>query len=401
MVSKAKPLYAFFHKYESEYGELSQIAKLEKRMAEVYPEDPRLATFAARYSAEGFDPTAVRIIVSPSKQMRPKSTGPLIMQSIEQPTSIQNSPRPHFVQEASPRPQYLQATNSPKRPFQIEDSDDLNRPRKLARGESPLKGAAGRRLDQQKRLQQGTPTWQSNAPPFVVPRDITFLLSIIPRADLYTSTKFSPEALVRLLRETIVPDFSTWKTARDQSQPPVQRYDGTRSNPIPPRPNLYPQQYGGQSNQYGDQGSGWQPSDGSQAQYQDPYATYPASGATHQRDAFSRPPAVHGLPPRPAVPLPLPVPSRSGYYVAADSDQENRVTPPPASACLPLVLPITNFGLPQDTIAEWRTSPDTNFSLRFDWITHSTFSIQILAEGSRMEWNFREGKHGFCEKFVF
>jgi cleavage stimulation factor subunit 3 len=329
MVSKAKPLYAFFHKYESEYGELSQISKLEKRMAEVYPEDPRLATFAARYSAEGFDPTAVRLIVSPSKQMRPKSTGPTIMQSIEQPSSIQNSPRPHYVQEASPRPQYLQATNSPKRPFQIEDSDDLNRPRKLARGESPLKGAAGRRLDQQKRLQQGTPTWQSNAPPFVVPRDITFLLSIIPRADLYTSTKFSPEALVRLLRETIVPDFSTWKTARDQSQPPVQRYDGTRSThiPPPPRPIAYPQQQqsGGQNSQYGDQGSGWQ-NDGSQPPYLDPHTSYP--GAAHQRDAFSRLPAVHGLPPRPAFPPPLPVPSRSGYHVVADPDQENRATPP-------------------------------------------------------------------------
>jgi cleavage stimulation factor subunit 3 len=329
MVSKAKPLYAFFHKYESEYGELSQISKLEKRMTEVYPEDPRLATFAARYSAEGFDPTAVRLIVSPSKQMRPKSTGPTIMQSIEQPSSIQNSPRPHYVQEASPRPQYLQATNSPKRPFQIEDSDDLNRPRKLARGESPLKGAAGRRLDQQKRLQQGTPTWQSNAPPFVVPRDITFLLSIIPRADLYTSTKFSPEALVRLLRETIVPDFSTWKTARDQSQPPVQRYDGTRSThiPPPPRPDAYPQQQqsGGQNSQYGDQGSSWQ-NDGSQPPYPDPHASYP--GAAHQRDAFSRLPAVHGLPPRPAFPPPLPVPSRSGYHVVADPGQEYRATPP-------------------------------------------------------------------------
>jgi cleavage stimulation factor subunit 3 len=329
MVAKAKPLYAFFHKYESEYGELSQISKLEKRMAEVYPEDPRLATFAARYSAEGFDPTAVRLIVSPSKQMRPKSTGPSIMQSIEQPTSIQNSPRPHYLQEAqaSPRPQYVQATNSPKRPFQVEDSDDLNRPRKLARGESPLKGAAGRRLDQQKRLQQGTPTWQSNTPPFVVPRDITFLLSIIPRADLYTSTKFSPEALVRLLRETIVPDFSTWKTARDQSQPPVQRYDGMRSTyiPPPPTPNVFPQQqYDGQHVQYGDQSSGWQ-NDGSQSQYPDPHALFP--GATHQRDAFSRLPAAYGFPPRPAFPLPLPVPSRSGYHMATDPGQEGRATP--------------------------------------------------------------------------
>jgi len=322
MVAKAKPLYAFFHKYESEYGELSQISKLEKRMAEVYPEDPRLSTFAARYSAEGFDPTAVRLIISPSRQMRPKTVS--IMQSIEQPASIQDSPRPQYVQEASPRLQYLQATNSPKRPFPVEDVEDFNRPRKLARGESPLKGAAGRRLDQQKRLQQGTPTWQSSAPPFVVPRDITFLLSIIPRADLYTSTKFSPEALVRLLRETIVPDFSTWKTAKDQSQPPVQRYDGTRSIHIPPpRPDTY-QQYGGQSSQYGDQGSGWRNSDSSQ--YPDPYSGYP--GVTHQRDAFSGSPAMHGLPPRPAFPPPLPEPSRSGYHGDADSGQENRATPP-------------------------------------------------------------------------
>ncbi|TAQ85540.1 hypothetical protein B7494_g6137 [Chlorociboria aeruginascens] len=221
LVAKAKPLYAYFHKYESKYGELSQIKKLEQRMTELYPEDPKLLRFSSRFSGEGFDPTAVRPILSPATQMRPKT----IMQSIEQPLSVQDSPHPHYVQEIaanSPRTQYIQATNSPKRPFQADEfENDLNRPRKLARGESPLKGAAGRRLDQQKRLQQtqGTPTWQSNGPtPFVVPRDITFLLSIIPRADLYAATKFNAAAMVRLLGQTAVPDYSAWKAAREQSQ---------------------------------------------------------------------------------------------------------------------------------------------------------------------------------------
>jgi len=228
MVSKAKPLYAYFHKYESQYGELSQIAKLEQRMAEIYPDDPKLSQFAARYSGEGFEPTGIRLIVSPATQTRPKG----VMQSIEQPQPVmQVSPRPQYVQEASrsPRPQYIQTTNSPKRPFPGDDQDsDLNRPRKLARGESPLKGAAGRRLDQQKRLQQGTPSW--NAPPFVVPRDITFLLSIIPRAELYSATKFKPEALVRLLQNAIVPDYNTWKQAKEESQaPPPQRYGNNTS----------------------------------------------------------------------------------------------------------------------------------------------------------------------------
>lgn len=225
LLQKAKPLYSYFHKYESNYGELSQIRKLEQRMAELFPEDPKLLRFASRYSSDNFDPTAVRPIVSPASQMRPKSS---LLPSIENPASVTDSPRPQYAQENSPRPQYLQTTNSPKRPFPTEElENELNRPRKLARGESPLKGAAGRRLDQQKRMQQaqGVPQWQANAAPFVIPRDITFLLSIIPRADLYMSTKFNAEAMVRLLSQTNIPDYMTWKAAREQPQQP--RYDGT------------------------------------------------------------------------------------------------------------------------------------------------------------------------------
>lgn len=229
LLPKAKPLYSYFHKYESKYGELSQIRKLEQRMAELFPEDPKLLRFASRYSGDSFDPTAVRPIVSPASQMRPKN----IVQSIEKPASVLDSPRPQYIQDNSPRPQYIQQTNSPKRPLPTEDLEsDLNRPRKLARGESPLKGAAGRRLDQQKRMQQaqGAPQWQSNAPPFVIPRDVTFLLSIIPRADLYTATKFNPEAMVRLLNQTNIPDYMAWKASRDQPQ--HHRYDGTYYNSI-------------------------------------------------------------------------------------------------------------------------------------------------------------------------
>lgn len=172
--------------------------------------------------------------------MRPKKSN--IMQSIEQGPSPQGSPGPQYKQDYSPRPNhYLQpVTNSPKRPFPDDLESDLNRPRKLARGESPLKGAAGRRLDQQKRLQQaqgGTPQWQHNAPaPFVIPRDITFLLSIIPRAELYTDTRLSAPAMVRLLSQINVPDYSSWKAGQGQppiAQPLPQRYDGMLSLHIP------------------------------------------------------------------------------------------------------------------------------------------------------------------------
>ncbi len=308
MVPKAKPLYAFFHKYESQYGELSQISKLEQRMGELFPDDPKLSRFASRFSADGFDPTAVRLIISPAAQMRPKN----IMQSIEQPQmpSMNHSPRPPYAQEGSksPRPLYLQATNSPKRPFPVDDMDEINRPRKLARGESPLKGAAGRRLNQQKQL-QGTPAWQGSSTSFVVPRDITFLLSIIPKAELYTSTKFSPQALVRLLRETIVPDYNTWKQARDESQTPVQRYDGRplRNNQPPragsaqpqPQPQSQsqppPQPYSGQGRFSGG--------------FQGPYA-----GSPTPQSSYTGPPG-YGPPPSTSYnySAPTPDPSRTGF----------------------------------------------------------------------------------------
>jgi len=228
-VSKAKPLYAFFHDFEARYGELAQIVKLEKRMSETFPDDPRLSSFSQRFTHEGFDPTAIRPIISPDTQARPKS-----MPSIEPAPSAQNSPPSRSIQ----------ITNSPKRPLPKEESDnESNRPRKMARGESPLKGAAGQRiLDQQKRNRQpqdrshfdGQSTTQL-MPPTPLPREIGFLLSIIPKSSTYHATKFNPEAMVKLIRETHIP------TSVSQIR---QVPNGAGMQQMPPMPpGQYPRRY--------------------------------------------------------------------------------------------------------------------------------------------------------------
>lgn len=191
---KARPLYAYFHKYESQYGELAQVAKLEERIAELFPSDPKLSHFTARYSSDTFDPVAAPIIISKAVQMRPRQMMPVI----EQPISMRNSPLP-ARQEQSPRPQYIRATASPKRPIGIDD-EELNPPKRLARGVSPLKGAAGRRLDQQRRNQAWAPH-----------RDITFLLTLLPPAYTFDATRLNPAAMVSLLRDTPLPDYTSWK----------------------------------------------------------------------------------------------------------------------------------------------------------------------------------------------
>ena len=199
-VARAKPLYAFFHDFESRYGELTQITKLEKRMSDLFPEDQRLALFSRRFVQQTFDPTAIRPIISPATQAKPK-----VLASIEAPVS-RDTPPNRFVQ-----------TNSPKRPLPIEESENEGgRPRKLARGESPLKGAAGRRLDQQKRSRQPyeMPQYESQSLPQVapspfLPRDVLFLLGIIPKAEAYHATRFKADEMVRLIRETNIPSSVT------------------------------------------------------------------------------------------------------------------------------------------------------------------------------------------------
>jgi cleavage stimulation factor subunit 3 len=209
--AKAKPLYAFFHDFESRYGELSQIVKLEKRMREAFPDDPRLAAFSQRFVHEGFDPTAIRPIISPAIQAKPKA-----IPSIDTFPPTVESPPNRFVQ--------VTGTNSPKRPMQFEESDnEANRPRKLPRAESPLKGAAGRRLDQQKRNRMpfDGAQYDGQTPAHLIPslpRDVLFLLSIIPPASTYHATRFKPEEMVRLIQDTHLPGSAS--QLRLPPQPP-------------------------------------------------------------------------------------------------------------------------------------------------------------------------------------
>lgn len=173
-------------------------------MSDLFPEDPTLVCFSQRFQEHGFDPTAVRPIISPATQTR------------------QTVPGTDQVPPQSPLNRPNIDYNSPKRPLPTDDSDTEGPPMKVARNNnrdvSPLKvlglkGAAGRRMDQQNRNRsQDMPQFsQQHAvpmqplPPPPLPRDITFLLSIIPKADTYKETLFVPDAMVRLIRNTNIP----------------------------------------------------------------------------------------------------------------------------------------------------------------------------------------------------
>ncbi|KAF1946405.1 mRNA 3'-end-processing protein rna-14 [Clathrospora elynae] len=198
-IHRAKSLFVFFHDYEAQFGELAQISKLEQRMASLFPEDPQLLRFSQRFASPAFDPISVRHVISPRTQMRPvmPSGMPSIMPSIEDQPMIAIPPQIAVEQQRLASPGVI---NSPKRA--LEDGDDNAQPRKLARGESPLKGAAGRRLDAARRnlaSTTGGATPIAQGPP-PLPRGVNFLLGIIPAAHTYRETRFKADGLVDLLR---------------------------------------------------------------------------------------------------------------------------------------------------------------------------------------------------------
>ncbi|KAF2155376.1 hypothetical protein K461DRAFT_253579 [Myriangium duriaei CBS 260.36] len=198
-VHKAKILFAFFYDWESKYGELSQAIKIEKRIADLYPEDPALALFSQRFGAATigpppFDPCAVQLILSPTQTKLKSAIVPQAVPSIE----TYDAPAP--ISSA-----YVQ---SPKRG--LEDSDAELPARKLLRGESPLKGAAGRRqqqrqaregLLQQQQHQQQQQQQNSVTGPRPLPAAVQSLLAVIPPARAWDQTRFEPSKMVDLIRQ--------------------------------------------------------------------------------------------------------------------------------------------------------------------------------------------------------
>lgn len=188
-IPKAKLLFAFFYDWESKYGELPQAFKMEQRMATLYPDDPALALFSLRYGASPggpppFDPCTVKLILSPT-QTRSKTYVPTVVPSIEM------ADAPVVMQ-----PSYLQ---SPKRA--LEDSDSERPARKLLRGESPLKGAAGRRQQQRQAARDGMIQQPAVSGPKPLPVAVQSLLAVIPHARAWDQTHFEPSRMVDLIRQ--------------------------------------------------------------------------------------------------------------------------------------------------------------------------------------------------------
>lgn len=226
-VAKSKPLFVFFHEYESKYGELSQIVRLEKRMSELFPEDPTLRLFSTRYQTPQFDPLSAQPIVSGS-QVVPKI-------GLQPPIEVEGAAKSP-VQSVIDR---ITNVNSPKRPLSMDGDDEDGRPQKIARSDSPFRGTVIRKVPQ--------PVAQNRAPA-PLPPAIVHLLSILPKASSYTDIRLNAGVIQSLIKEKHLPAPASLTASRppltpQQATPPAWPPQFPQQPPpmIPPPQGYIPQ----------------------------------------------------------------------------------------------------------------------------------------------------------------
>lgn len=231
-IAKSKPLFLFFHDYESKYGELSQVVRLETRMKELFPEDPALVQFSSRYQSPGFDPLSAQPIISGS-QLVPKMMQ--FQQSIEANNTYARSPTQRTIDQ-------IISVNSPKRPLPRDDDDDEEdgRPQKIARGDSPFMATVVRKVPQ--------PSVPVRVAPPPLPPAIVHLLSILPKASVYTDFRFDPVAIHKLIKEKHLPAPASIAASRppptpQQAAPPAWPPQFSQQPPpmVPPPQGYVPQ----------------------------------------------------------------------------------------------------------------------------------------------------------------
>lgn len=234
---KCRPLLGYMHGFESNYGDLAQIHKLEKRMAEMFPDEPELLRFGHRFEMPAFDPLKAQIVLSPTQtRIRPPFEALPPQQPPPGGVAAMASPQTGEIR-LGPHGPYVA---SPKRP--LDDSDADTPSRKFMRGDSPIKGAAGKRIATaggiggMNSMSATVPTTNNNMnvnasgggggfavknfvpgagaqmPPIsgppqppALPRQVTYLLSILPSAASYKATRFDPGLMVQFLSSHPLP----------------------------------------------------------------------------------------------------------------------------------------------------------------------------------------------------
>lgn len=250
---KARSLWETWLGYEYNYGSLAAALKLEKRMAEIYPEDNSMRRFAQRHMYGSHDPIAERDL---GYVRLPNGSGSS--------TSSNGSTKAEILVAAAPVPASLPAVaavqSTTKRPASVDrgrpnpynESPDLGPPsNKRARELSPPRDRDRRDRDRRDgppppRRRYGSPDWGRGSPPrrdahsrdwdrdssshddrTLVPGPVSFFMGVLPPSSSFDGPVFRVDDLMQVFRTAGI-------SSRSAGGPPPPPPPRSRSPP-PPR----------------------------------------------------------------------------------------------------------------------------------------------------------------------
>ncbi|KAI1792566.1 Suf-domain-containing protein [Ganoderma leucocontextum] len=244
---KTRPLWERWSKYEYQYGDLSAAQKLEKRMAEVYPNDPPIKRFAERHKYSHVDSIATRdlgfvLSRSGSGGARTNGSSGLLGRS----DTLQSIVSDTVAKSATP----TQGSSSSKRassPDHRRRDESRDYPSKRARPSSPGpgRGRDRERWDGPPHRRHGSPMWERererDAPPPPPPRGrfkeekeedkgvqlpnvLTWFIGTLPSPDSFDGPVFRTDDLMQVFRNAVIP--SSTLSGKPRSPPPPPRSGG-------------------------------------------------------------------------------------------------------------------------------------------------------------------------------
>ncbi|TBU57853.1 Suf-domain-containing protein [Dichomitus squalens] len=269
---KARPLWERWARYEYQYGDLAAAQKLEKRMAEVYPNDPPIKRFAERHKYGNVDSIATRDLgfvlsrgSSGGTRTNGSSSGLLgrtdTLQSIVSETAAKSAstPTPHGSSTSS--------TKRASSPDHRRRDESRDYPSKRARAGSPgpVRGRDRDRWDGPPHRRHGSPMWdrerERDVPPprrfkeereedkgVQLPSVLSWFIGTLPTPNSFDGPVFRTDDLMQVFRNAVIPASSTVKP---RSPVPAPRGGGSGGGGGRPPPDYGPYQGPGSSGRRG------------------------------------------------------------------------------------------------------------------------------------------------------
>ncbi|KAH9963267.1 hypothetical protein BC827DRAFT_1194505 [Russula dissimulans] len=237
---RARPLWERWARHEYQYGDLAAAQKLEKRMAEAYPNDPPIKRFAQRHTYHSTDAIAARDLgVAIVRQSGTTSSG-------SSSNSLGRTETQTSLLTSGSTPQHTPAPSSaPPAPHKRPPSPDHNHKRRDSESHGPPQykrpratSPPGRDRDRWEghgggRKRYNSPSWDRDrdrdAPPparrgrdqeeektVSVPSVISWFIGTLPGPSAFDGPVFRTDDLMQVFRGAVIPSA----TSRSRSPPP-------------------------------------------------------------------------------------------------------------------------------------------------------------------------------------